>query len=171
MISAEYKDLNKQLHAESNMFGVSGWYNRDIVRTISDWGRKPILDYGCGKQTLSTSLGPAYKVTDYDPCIEGLDAEPVPHPVVVCGDVMEHVEPEFVDKVFDNIRRLSTDVTFFVITFEPSSRSLPDGRNAHLSQHPIEWWKDKLAEHGFKIIERKAPEKTVRTCWFITEKN
>ena len=168
MITPEYKELNRQLH-ESNMYGVSGWYNRDIVRQISDYGRLPILDYGCGKQTLSTALGKAYKVTDYDPCIEGLDTPPEPHPVVVCGDVLEHVEPEFVDDVLKELRRLCTDVGFFVITFEPSSRFLPDGRNAHLSQHPIDWWINKLAEAKFTIVDRKAPEKTVRTCWFVVQ--
>lgn len=168
MITPEYRELNRQLHA-NNRYGVSGWWTRDIVRQISDWGRLPILDYGCGKQTLSTTLGHAYKVTDYDPCIEGLDTPPEPHPVVVCGDVMEHVEPEFVDDVLKELRRLCTDVGFFVITFEASSRTLPDGRNAHLSQHPIDWWINKLAEANFKIVDRKLPEKTVRTCWFVVQ--
>ena len=168
MISEAYRELNRQAHAD-NMFGVSGWFNRDIVRQISDYGRKPILDYGAGKRTLSTSLGPAYRVEDYDPCIEGLDKPPSPAPVVVCGDVMEHVEPEYVDAVLKNLRRLCTELAFFVITFAESSRTLPDGRNAHLSQHPLEWWVEKLKETGFKIVDRKAPERTIRTCWFIAE--
>jgi hypothetical protein len=168
MISESYKELNRQLH-EQNLYGVSGWFTRDIVRQISDSGRLPILDYGCGKRTLSKALGPAYRVTDYDPCIEGLDTPPEPHPIVVCGDVLEHVEPEFVDDVLKDLRRLCTDVGFFVITFEESSRILPDGRNAHLSQHPIDWWLNKLAEAKFTVLDRKSPEKTVRTCWFIVQ--
>lgn len=167
IITEEYKALNTKLHQESDRYGTSGAKWRDYVRPLADWGRLAILDFGCGKQTLKKSLGPAYKVTGFDPCIPGLDAAPEPHPVVVCGDVLEHVEPELVENVLSEIRRVTQQRAFFVIALKPSSQTLADGRNAHLSLHPPDWWRERLTKAGFEIVDMKPAERTNLTTWFI----
>jgi hypothetical protein len=153
MISESYKKLNEELHKSDETFGISGSRYAEIARALSQWGRKPILDYGCGKAILEYTVGPAYKVTNYDPCIEKYSARPEPHPVVFCTDVMEHVEPEFVEDVLADVRRLTTESAFFAICVSPALKTLSDGRNAHISLHPIEWWKDKVVAAGFEITD------------------
>lgn len=162
LISPEYKALQKQLHADAPHYGVSGQRYADIVRQISKWGRLGILDYGCGKQTLAKALGPAYRVTNYDPAIEGLDTPPDPHPVVTCTDVMEHIEPELVDNVLADIRRLTQKTALLVINTGPAQKVMADGRNAHICQQPFEWWKDRIESAGFEITDHfeEVAEKT-----------
>ena len=166
IISDEYREQNRVLHETNPHYGVSGSKWRGVVREISDWGRLPILDFGCGKQTLSKSLGPAYRVTDYDPCIPGLDTPPDPHPVLICGDVLEHIEPELLDNLLAETRRLCTRRGLFVVHLTPAKKHLPDGRNAHLIQKPKAWWSLKLIEHGFQIIKDGGED---QEAWFIVE--
>jgi 2-polyprenyl-3-methyl-5-hydroxy-6-metoxy-1,4-benzoquinol methylase len=153
LITPEYRELNRKLHATNPVYGVSGFRYVDAARRLSQWGRLDILDYGCGKAVLAEKLGPAYRVTNYDPCIEGLDTPPEPHDVVMCTDVMEHVEPEFIMPVLKDIRRLTREFAFFVVSTEPAQKVLEDGRNAHISLHPPKWWLERMEEAGFEVLE------------------
>lgn len=154
LISNEYRELNRKLHQDMPHYGVSGGRYVDVVRPLAEWGRLSICDFGCGKCMLSKALGPAYRVTNYDPCIEGLDTPPDPHDVVVCTDVMEHVEPDCVDNVLAYIRRLALTKAFFVISVVPAQKVLADGRNAHISMRPFPWWLDRIEAAGFTAIEK-----------------
>lgn len=160
MITADYKELNRRLHADEPRYGMSGKKYVDPVRDISLFGRMNILDYGAGKCTLKTALGPAYNVTCYDPCIEGLDTPPEPHDVVVCTDVMEHIEPEFVDDVLRDIRRLSKCAALFSIALVPAKKVLADGRNAHVSLLSADEWCERVKAAGFTITSRHEDEVT-----------
>ncbi len=151
LITPEYLALQKQLHATNESYGVSGRKYADIVRKISKWGRLNILDYGCGRQTRAEALGPAYRVTNYDPCIEGLDTPPEPHPVVTCTDVLEHIEPELVLDVLADLRRLTLETALLVINTGPAVKTLADGRNAHISMHPPDWWMERITDKGFRV--------------------
>lgn len=153
LITPEYLSLQKQLHGSNPQYGVSGRKYADIVRQISDWGRLAVLDYGCGKQTLAQALGPAYRVTNYDPCIEGLDTPPDPHPVVACTDVLEHIEGEHISGVLADLRRLTTKRALLVINTGPAQKVLADGRNAHISQHPADWWIERIKAAGFEVTD------------------
>lgn len=167
LITPDYKELNRQLHADNPTYGTSGHVWRDFVRELSDFGRLSILDYGCGRCTLSRALGPAYRITNYDPAIEGLDSTPEPHDLVVCGDVMEHVEPDLVMNVLREIRRLTKRTAFFVIALHPASKTLADGRNAHLSLHAQETWERFLTDAGFTVERQSDPTKETYNAWFI----
>jgi len=166
MISDTYKELNRQLHETNPRYGISGKNYADTIRKLSMWGRLTILDYGSGKCTLSQALGPAYRVTDFDPCIEELSAMPLPHDVVVCTDVMEHVEPEFIKAVLDDIRGLTKRVAFFSISLVPAKKTLADGRNAHISLHPQSAWAEMLEGAGF-TIDNQTVEDEEHNAWFI----
>jgi 2-polyprenyl-3-methyl-5-hydroxy-6-metoxy-1,4-benzoquinol methylase len=164
LITESYREQNRQLHAARADYGMSGAARAPQVRPFADWGRKAILDFGCGKATLAARLGPAYRVTNYDPCIEGLDARPEPHPVVVCGDVLEHVEPECLDDVLAELRRVTQEVGLFVVHLTAAKKTLPDGRNAHLIQQPAEWWQARIAAAGFAVEKQDA---SPTEAWFI----
>jgi 2-polyprenyl-3-methyl-5-hydroxy-6-metoxy-1,4-benzoquinol methylase len=116
-----------------------------------EYGTKDVLDYGCGKRTLETALG--FEIANYDPCIPGLDSPPKAHDIVVCTDVLEHIEPECLDAVLSDIRRCTKRVAFLLIATRPAKKFLADGRNAHLIQKDEKWWSERLAQAGFEITK------------------
>ena len=141
-ITPEYLALNRELHAKGG-YGLSGSKWAAPVLKIADaLGTRDILDYGCGMRTLEQALG--FEIRNYDPCIEGLDAEPQPADLVACTDVLEHIEPDCLDAVLDDLKRVTRKVGFFVIANRPAKKVLPDGRNAHLIQEGLDWWRGRL---------------------------
>ena len=141
-ISPEYLELNRRLH-EGGSYGLSGQKWAQAVRDVCErLDSRDVLDYGCGQRTLERALG--FEIHNYDPCIPGLDAKPQPADVVVCTDVLEHIEPECLDEVLDDLQRVTRKAGFFVIANRPAVKTLPDGRNAHLIQEGPDWWLPKL---------------------------
>jgi hypothetical protein len=67
--------------------------------------------------------------------------------MVICTDVLEHVEPSYLDEVLRNIADKTNKLAYFVICCRPAGQNLPDGRNAHLIVQPHEWWEKKLLEY------------------------
>jgi hypothetical protein len=150
LISEAYKEQNKALHSVGN-YGISGAKWAPAVANMAQVvGTKDILDYGCGQRTLEKSLG--YEIRNYDPCIPGLDEAPEPAQLVVCSDVLEHIEPECLDAVLDDLERVVLGFGFFVIANRPAKKILPDGRNAHLIQEGPRWWLPKLCQR-FEIAQ------------------
>lgn len=137
LISDDYREQNRQLHGNRD-YGTSGQKYRDIAIRYREG---TALDYGCGKATLALP-----DMALYDPAIKGLDAPPEPADFVACTDVLEHVEPEFLDNVLDDLRRVTRKVLLVAVSTVPAKKALPDGRNAHLIVRPMEWWAKKLAE-------------------------
>jgi hypothetical protein len=141
-ITPEYVEQNRRMH-ESGAYGISGKrWAPTVVNFTQAFGSRDILDYGCGQRTLESELG--WTIRNYDPCIPGLDEAPSPADLVVCTDVLEHIEPDCLDEVLDDLQRVTRKAGFFVIATRPAEKTLPDGRNAHLIQEPITWWMPKL---------------------------
>jgi len=164
LISAEYLAQQRELHGREASYGTSGARWREKVRELSSWGRLPILDYGCGKETLAKALGPAYKVTGYDPAIPGLDRKPAQHPIVVIGDVCEHIEPDLMYNVLADIRTLTERTALFVINCGEARKVLSDGRNAHINIRTPARWAEALEASGFEIMEQGGSE---REAWYV----
>ena len=59
---------------------------------------------------------------------------------MVCIDVLEHIEPAYLDNVLDDLQRCTDVIGVFTVACGPAMKILPDGRNAHLIQEPPEWW-------------------------------
>jgi hypothetical protein len=79
----------------------------------------------------------------YDPAIESFSQLPSPADLVICWDVLEHVEPNCLDSVLAHIKSLAIKSVYLVIaTRADSSKLLPDGRNPHLIVKPAQWWID-----------------------------
>lgn len=151
-ITPEYAELNRQLHAVGN-YGISGHRWAGNARKLCELAQsRDLLDYGCGQGTLARELD--FPIRLYDPCIAGLDAEPAPADVVTCTDVLEHIEPECLEDVLDDLRRLTRRLGLFVIATRPAQKVLADGRNAHLIQQPWEWWQARLAAR-FRICDMR----------------
>jgi hypothetical protein len=155
-ITPEYRELNRKLHEHAD-YGISGEsYAPFVMGACKLADSREILDYGCGKRTLEKALG--FPIQNYDPCIEGLDAAPAPRDVVVCTDVLEHIEPECLDDVLDDLKRVTRRVGVFVIATRPAAKNLPDGRNAHLIQQPESWWIERLAARFRVVHVKRGPE-------------
>lgn len=156
LITTEYLSLNRQLH-ENEHYGTGG-YRRvpDVMALALKVDAKTILDYGCGKSTLKKSL--TMPVREYDPAIPGKDSPPMPADMVVCTDVLEHVEPECLEEVIRDIRRLSLKATYVVVHTTPAQKTLADGRNAHLIQEKEDWWAERLGRY-FDISIKKSNDR------------
>lgn len=144
-ISPEYKELISRYHADKEAWGSGSHRHAGLVADLAEEG-DTILDYGCGKGNLKRNL-PGFVVNEYDPGIPGKDAKPEPADVVVCTDVLEHIEPEFIDKVIGEIYSLTRKVAYITIAMRPARAVLPDGRNAHLIVEDWDWWREKLAKY------------------------
>jgi hypothetical protein len=70
-----------------------------------------------------------------------------------CCDVMEHIEPEYVNKVLENIMS-SVERCFFTIHFGEDQFGALIGHPLHLTVKPFTWWRDKLSEHGTLLQAR-----------------
>lgn len=154
------EDYRRQLQAKhaSIAWGKHGHSHApEVLEFIEQLGARSVLDYGCGRATLAKAL-PGVKVQEYDPGVVGKDHLPKPADLIVCTDVLEHIEPALLDRVLRHIYLLAKRGAYFVIATRPARELLPDGRNAHLIVQPPSWWLEKLREHGWSIIrteERK----------------
>lgn len=144
LITDAYRELNRELHERDWDYGTSAVRFAPLLELVmQELKATEVLDYGCGKQTLAMGL-PEYRVIPYDPAIPGLDKTPEPSDVVYCGDVLEHIEPELLDNVLADLKRVIRKCAMFTISSRPATRTLADGRNAHLIQKPFLWWAQKL---------------------------
>lgn len=160
LITAEYRRLNARQHFERPEWGRQSMKYYTFVRDVCDrYGRKEFLDYGCGKQMLKEALERfGYKVTGYDPAFPELASPPEPHDIVVCTDVLEHIEPELLDNVLKDLHRVTRVVGFFVIATRHSINKMVDGSDPHRIVQPSSWWLEKL-EPYFKVSPVKEDEK------------
>jgi hypothetical protein len=146
LITEEYRELNRKLHAEDLNFGItSREFGDSILDMCGSINDEDVLDYGCGKAELAKLL--PFKIQSYDPCIEKYSNRPRPANVLVCIDVLEHIEPECLDEVLEDISSLSKKVVFLTVATKLASKELPDGRNAHLIVQDYRKWLSKLWEH------------------------
>ena len=144
LITEEYRRINADLHRDKPEYGTSGKrWARQVEGFIEMIGARSVLDYGCGKQTLRDAL-PHRDITGYDPAFEDLSASPIAHDLVVCSDVLEHIEPDCIDAVLDHLKVLAIKGVFLLVATVPAYKHLPDGRNAHILQRPSEWWMPRI---------------------------
>lgn len=149
VITEEYRKLNQQLHEQNPSYGISGHKRTNmVVYLCQELHTTDVLDYGCGKGTLAQSL--PFAIKEYDPAIPEKSQDPEPADIVICTDVLEHIEPELIINVLGDIARCTKQVAYLVIHTGPAIKTLPDGRNTHLIQQGREWWVEKL-KNFFKI--------------------
>jgi len=101
----------------------------------------------------------------YDPVFPEY-GEPRIADLVCCIDVLEHIEPNLIDNVIEEIARLVTHIGFISIHMGPAGKFLEDGRNAHLIQEPTSWWLEKFIKH-FDIIQLSMHQIMGKGFWMI----
>lgn len=105
-------------------------------------------------------MAPDWDVIGYDPCIPGLDDPPEPADMLVCTDVLEHIEPEYLDDVMRDIRRLMLKAGFLAVDTVEAQKFLADGRNAHLTIEDGQWWLRRLMDY-FHILQFEEHERKI----------
>ena len=151
LISEDYRAAQTALHRSDALYGnASIRMAKTVIGVLTEIRPPNLLDYGAGKGRLGEELKKAYphpiEVRNYDPAIPAWAAPPAPTDFVVCLDVLEHIEPDYLENVLDDLRRVTLRHAFISIYTGPAQRVLPDGRNAHLIQKPPKWWLPKLMD-------------------------
>lgn len=167
LISDDYRKQQEEMHASGTYGTASLGYGEIVTSLIDGLQCSSILDYGCGSmRNLLKVLNPERDCvyTGYDPAIpEFQDKEPCD--LVVCIDVLEHIEPSLLENVLDDLMMLTGKYGFFTVHTGPAMKTLPDGRNAHLIQRSADWWLPKIMQrfllhsfqankHGFSVLVR-----------------
>jgi hypothetical protein len=148
MISEEYQKQLVTLHKNS-VFGDMKTIPQDVKLLIEKYNISSILDFGCGKGLLVNSLKkefPEITVYGYDPSDPDKNTLPKKVDMILSFDVLEHIEPQFINETLISLKTICDKVMHHVIACHPAKRVLSDGRNAHLIVEPPEWWKLKILE-------------------------
>ena len=151
LITPEYQEQQRKLHESKKInYGTTGEkYGETVGQMIDLMEVDTLLDYGCGHNlSLTRTLKPErkFKYSGYDPGVPEYADEPSPAQMVVCIDVLEHIEPECLEDVLDHLEELTEQVLFATVHTGPAGKNLPDGRNAHLIQKQADWWLPKFQE-------------------------
>ena len=156
LITPEYRALNEELHSRVPAYGTSGHKWARWVRSLArKTESQSVLDYGSGKGTLKAALeGSGLDVREYDPAIPDKSARPERSDIVVCTDVLEHVEEECIRWVLADIVELADRAVLLSICCKVGQKKLADGRPAHILVRSPDWWRDMLIGYGrFKRID------------------
>jgi hypothetical protein len=167
LITPEYAKEQARLHNTGN-YGVTALqYGETVSGLVEMSGAKTLLDYGCGsKRSLATVLNCDVLYQGYDAGVEAYSKDPDPAELLVCIDVLEHIEPECLDAVLKHMASKCQKLAFVTIHTGPAAKTLKDGRNAHLIQKDEAFWLPKLLEH-FRMIKfqvRKSGFEVLMRC-------
>lgn len=123
--------------------------------------RGTLIDFGCGTGRATQRLRQeGFDVLGVDIANNCLDAS-VPFEQAClwekefkakwayCCDVLEHIPPEFVDKVLDNMK---TDNCFLHVHLKEDKFGKRIGEKLHLTIETHEWWLDKISKR-WNIID------------------
>ena len=154
LISEEYREQQAYLH-DNYEYGTASIGLAPLVSGLIDKLEvDELLDYGSGRGNLSKHLScnRRLRIQQYEPSNPKLSDPPEPSEFVACLDVLEHIEPELLDNVLDDLLRVTRKYGFFTIHIFPAAKHLPDGRNAHLIQKPASWWLPHI-EKRFNVLQ------------------
>lgn len=167
LITPEYQAQQQAMHNDPEKpYGTTAKkYGEAVSELVNLMGVKHLLDYGCGsRRSLMETFRPDHecRVQCYDPGVPEYADPPTPAEMVVCIDVLEHIEPPLIDGVLDHLEDLTEKVLFATVCMAPAGKTLPDGRNAHLIIKPAEWWLPKFMERftlkGYNMRDSKGFE-------------
>ena len=167
LITEEYRKMQQELHKNPAYGTASVSYAPLVAEVIKAYGVTELLDYGAGKGRLGQTLRQQFNIDltihHYDPAIPEWSAPAKPCKLVACIDVLEHIEPDFLTNVLDDLKRVTAGYGVFTVHTGPAVKMLADGRNAHLIQKPSSWWLPQLmqrfelvafnrVDHGFWVV-------------------
>ena len=171
-ISDEYRETQKELHKIPS-YGMASVSMAPLIGQIITAAKiRSLSDYGAGKMRLHGALTQqgiaGYEYLPFDPAFPEY-GDPRPADLVCCIDVLEHVEPDLLAHVLDDLQRITRNLGFFSIHLAPAQKILPDGRNAHLIQESVSWWLLQLAPR-FEVVQLQTHQVYGNGFWIIVRK-
>lgn len=143
---------------------------------------REVIDFGCGTGRAALALraaGVDVTLVDFAPNCRDAEARALPflqhdltQPLPLraehgfCTDVLEHIPPDEVSAVLDNVLAAARTVLFQVSTV-PDAMGALIGQDLHLTVRPHAWWRARLAERANVTYEREAPDASL----FIATRN
>lgn len=125
-------------------------YGEEIREHLIKHDVKTLIDYGCGQAMAHPEInfeGGGVNLTLYDPAVERYSAKPQGiFDAAICTDVLEHIPEEDLDEVISDLDRYGSKMVFVTVCCRKAKQILPDGRNAHVTVKPEEWWLEKLPD-------------------------
>tara|TARA_B110000977_G_C11070843_1_gene489484 strand:+ start:2365 stop:2862 length:498 start_codon:yes stop_codon:yes gene_type:complete len=155
-------------HSDKLWGGSSKAHSNKIIEIAEKNKCFDALDYGssdhgaCLKRHFHRNHPGKLLFYEYDPAIPSKSALPQRTDMLVCTDVLEHIEPELLDNVLNHMKDCMIKCGYFVISTIPAYQILADGRNAHLILEDKEWWKAKLQRY-FEVESMQWTKSEVRT--------
>lgn len=159
-----YEVQRLSVEKDYNMFkGLSVRdYACEIGMIIKGSNVKTMIDYGCGQayghqKHRFANIWRLEPIKLFDPGYPEYSEKPTePADMVICIDVLEHVPEELLEEVLDDINFLAKKIVFLTISTRPASKRTIDGKNAHLTVKPKEWWEEKLKRFTQFLVVRYA---------------
>ena len=167
LYSQNYLRLLEGVHSTTKRgFGNKVKKIKAFEACIEKWKPRSLLDYGCGKGAMLQQLRQKYPhlhCLGYDPAVNIYCQKPKQKfDVVFCNDVLEHVEPLYLDNVLKFIEHHSEKYAWLRIDTQPDNKILTDGRNAHLIQQDEDWWSEMLQHNVDGFIKYTALHKKAK---------
>ena len=165
------RDINyyKELHNRNSDFGTSSIDYANEMELFIEW-LKPttVLDYGCGKGSLSGYLRKKYpniEVYEYDPAIAGKDVLPKgvsKFDLIINTDVLEHIPEDELSGVLGTISGLSDNV-IFGLNHALAEAVLSNGMNAHCTVKSTFWYYNLMSRYfnNLMLLEQTYPWQTL----------
>jgi cyclopropane fatty-acyl-phospholipid synthase-like methyltransferase len=149
MITAEYKKQLQELQRlEKFSSGLVKYL--DVKNFVELHQPSSLLDYGCSQGSLIKQLKidfPNIDIDGFDPAVPAFEViKKQSYDCIISNDVIEHIEPEFLDQTLEQMQQLFKNYAWFIIACYPAKKLLPDGRNAHLIIESPNWWLDKIKD-------------------------
>lgn len=127
-----------------------------IEKILKFYSCETLYDFGCGKghQYSVHKIHHNWNIKElylYDIGVPEISKKPEnkrKFDAVLSIDVMEHIEESEVSKELSELIERIVKIGFFVIDTKLALKTLPDGRNAHLTVKPCSWWNEKILSNN-----------------------
>ena len=139
----EYLEQAKLMHKDPLVWKGHMLFNYmpQITEIIKNHNIETILDYGCGKAQYHPKN---WNVYNYDPAVPKFEKKPAlgsKFDLVICIDVLEHIPETDLPRIIKEIFDYSNKHVFCTASVREAGKILPNGKNAHATVKPEEWWR------------------------------
>lgn len=141
---------------------------KDVLAWLDKHAAQHVIDFGCGTGRLSMHLAEAgysvrmldiagncldvnvernlsHSLTFEQACLWSDDVGQMRADAVICIDVLEHIPPEFVPKVIENIKRAAPHGYVNAALYKDGFGQRI-GMPLHLTVRPAGWWHEQFAD-------------------------